>query len=159
MASLYEMTGQAIALYDLLQSEEIDEQTFLDTLEAMGANEKVESYCQIIKQFQNDSDMYKAEIDRVTAKKRAAENAIDRMKTALLNFLRQSGQDKVKAGTFSVWIATSQSVNIIDESKLPQEYKIEQPPKIDKAGIKKAISGGETVEGASIVINEGARIR
>lgn len=159
MASLYEFTAAANELYELLQSEEIDDQTFLDTLEAMGANDKVESYCQIIKQFQNDVEMYKSEIDRVTAKKRAAENAIDRMKNALLNFMKQSGQKKVSAGTFIVSTANSQSVNIIDESKLPKEYLIEQPPKVDKAGIKKAISGGAVIDGAEIVVNEGVRIR
>lgn len=159
MASLYELTEQAIELYDLLQSDDIDEQTFLDTLEAMGANEKVENYCKIIKQFQCDADMYKAEIERVTAKKKSAENAIDRMKTALLNFMKMSGQKKVSAGTFTVSTATSQSVNIIDESKLPQEYLIAQPPKVDKAGIKKAISGGAVIDGAEIIVNEGVRIK
>ena len=49
MATLYELTNQANALYELLQGEEIDEQTFNDTLEAMGAGEKIESYCKIIK--------------------------------------------------------------------------------------------------------------
>lgn len=48
MATLFEMTQQANTLYELLQNEEIDEQIFNDTLEAMGTEEKIESYCQII---------------------------------------------------------------------------------------------------------------
>ncbi len=39
MAALYEMTAQASSLYELLQNEEIDEDVFRDTLEAMGAAE------------------------------------------------------------------------------------------------------------------------
>ena len=67
MATIYELTEQANALYNLLQAEEIDEQTYNDTLEAMGAGEKVESYCKVIKQLQSDAEMYKTEIDRLTA--------------------------------------------------------------------------------------------
>lgn len=39
--TLYELTAQASELYELLQNEEIDEQTFTDTLEAIGTEEKL----------------------------------------------------------------------------------------------------------------------
>ena len=39
------MTAQAQFLYDLLENGEIDAQTLADTLEGLGANEKLESYC------------------------------------------------------------------------------------------------------------------
>lgn len=159
MATLYEMTQNAKYLYELLQAEEIDDQTFNDTLEAMGAAEKVESYCKVIKQLQSDVDMFKGEIDRLTARKKAAENGVDRMKAALLMYLQESGQDKVKAGSFAVSTATTQAVKITDEKAIPCNYLIEQPPKIDKAGIKKAIKDGETINGAELVNNTGVRIR
>lgn len=159
MATLYELTEQANQLYELLQNEIIDEQTFTDTLEGMGVEEKVESYCKIIKQLKADSDMFKAEADRVSAKKKQADNGAERMKKALLEFLIQSGQKKVKAGTFSVTKTSSQAVFISDESSLPVTYLINQPPKVDKAGIKKALKAGEEVSGAEIVTNESVRIR
>lgn len=159
MATLYELTEQAARLYDLLQSEEIDEQTYSDTLEAMETAEKVESYCKIIKQFQNDIEMYKNEVDRLTARKKAAENAVARMKDALLLFMQQTGQSKIKAGTFAVSTATTQAVNITDEKAIPCNYLVEQPPKIDKTSIKKALKDGEAVEGAELINNTGVRIR
>lgn len=159
MSTLYEMTAQACQLYELLQAEEIDEQTFSDTLEAMGATEKIESYCKVIKQLQADADMFKGEIDRLTARKKTAENGVDRMKAALLAFLQYSGQDKVKAGSFAVSTATTQAVNITDESKLPPEWLIAQPAKVDKAGIKKALKDGATIDGAELIENTGVRIR
>lgn len=159
MASLYEMTAQANALYEMLQAEEIDEQTFNDTLEAMGAGEKVEGYCQIIKQLQSDIEMFKSEIDRLQARKRTAENAVDRMKAALLAFLQLSGQDKVKAGSFSVSTATTQAVQITDETLIPCIYLVEQPPKISKDAIKKALKSGEKINGAELINNTGVRIR
>lgn len=159
MATLYEMTAQATALYELLQAEEIDETIFNDTLEAMGAADKVESYCKVIKQLQNDVEMFKAEIDRLTARKKTTERGIDRMKNALLAFLQLSGQDKVKAGTFAVSTATTQAVQITDEGAIPRNYLVEQPPKIDKIGIKNALKAGEEISGAELVKNTGVRIR
>ena len=159
MSTLYEMTQQATELYEMLQAEEIDEQTFSDTLEAMGAGEKIEGYCQVIKQLQADADMFKAEAERIAARKKTAENSIERMKTALLTYLQQTGQAKVKAGTFSVSLAQTKKVNITDETKLPPEYLIEQPAKIDKAGIKKALQEGAEINGAELVLNDGVRIR
>ena len=159
MANLYELTTQAAALYDLLQAEEIDEQTFNDTLEAMGAADKVESYCKIIKQLASDVEMFKTEAERLTYRKRTVENAVERMKNALLAYLQTTGQDKVKAGSFSVYTAKTKSVFITDEKAIPCKYLIEQPPTIDKKRIKAALDAGEEVGGAAIVINTGVRIR
>lgn len=159
MASLFEMTQAASMLYDLLNQDEIDEQTVADTLEAMGADEKVESYCKIIKQLQSDVDMFKTEGDRIAARKKTAENAIERMKAALLNFMNVSNKDKITAGTFTVSTAITKAVNILDESKIPEQYLKPQPAKIDKAEISKALKNGETVSGAELIENKGVRIR
>jgi len=159
MATLYELSATANELYALLQAEEIDEQTFNDTLEAIGTGEKIESYCKVIKQLQGDAEMFKGEIERMTARKKAAENGVERMKAALLMFLQQSGQDKVKAGLFAVSTATSQAVQITNEAAIPCKYLVEQPPKIDKAGIRKALKDGEHVEGAELIENTGVRIK
>lgn len=159
MANLFEMTQAASLLYDLLQNDEIDEQTVNDTLDAMGTDEKVESYCKVIKQLQADTEMFKAEIDRISARKRTAENAIERMRNALLAFMEASKKDKITAGTFTVSTATTKSVNIVDESLIPSEYLILPPVKIDKAEISKALRSGETVKGAELIETKGVRIR
>jgi hypothetical protein len=159
MATLYELTAQANTLYEMLQNEEIDEQTFNDTLEALETDVKVENYCKVIKQFQADAEMFKGEIDRLTARKKTAENAIERMKNALLMFLTATGQEKVKAGSFSVATATTQAVQITDETLIPCAFLVEQPPKIDKIGIKNALKTGTKIDGAVLVDNKGVRIR
>lgn len=159
MGTLYQMTTQASELYELLQGEIIDEQVFLDTLEAIGTGEKIESYCHVIKELQGDLEKFKAEMDRLTARMQPIKNNIERMKNSLLAFLRASGQDKVKAGTFTVSIGTSKGTNILDEALIPTEFKTPQPDKIDKTAIKKAIESGVAVAGAEIIINEGVRIR
>lgn len=159
MPTLYEMTAQASELYELLQGEIIEEDVFFDTLEAIGAEEKIESYCHVIKELQSDFDKFKAEADRIAERMKPIKNNIDRMKESLLSFLKASGQNKVKAGTFAVSIGTSKATNIFDESLIPAEFKIPQPDKVDKTAIKKAIESGGAISGAEIIINESVRIR
>lgn len=157
--TLYSMTNEATKLYDLLSSEEIDEQVFNDTLEAMGTEQKIEDYCTVIRELEADAEKFKAEKERMAKNQKTAENSVKRMKKAMIDFLHATNQDKVKAGTFNVAISRSKSVVINDESLIPENYLIEQPAKIDKSGIRAAIMAGMTITGAELQENEGVRIR
>lgn len=158
MASLYELTQQAAELYGLLSNDEIDDQTFNDTIEAMGTEDKVQDYCRVIKQLQADSDMFAAEIKRLTERKKTADNSVDRMKGALLAYMQASGQPKLKAGTFAVAVSNSQAVNILDENAIPTDF-ITLTPEIEKAKIKEQLKQGVEIPGAELVTNTGVRIR
>ena len=153
------MTEQAQALYEMLQSEEIDEQVYADTLEAIGVDEKLLNYIAVMKNYEADKASITAEIDRLQKKKKSAENAIERMKTAMYNFMKLSGQNKVKAGIFNLRINQSEAVKVINESLIPKQYLKPQPDKIDKTAIKKAIKAGEEVNGADIEIRESVVVR
>lgn len=159
MSTLYEMTANASRLYEMLMTGEIDEQVFNDTLESIGADEKINSYCEIINQFKADVKSLKEEISRLTERKDSCENAIERMKNALDEFMKASGKTKEKTDRFTIYYRNTQSVNIIDEEKLPEEYLIPQPPKIDKKAISAAIKDGEKVAGAELVTKSSINIR
>jgi hypothetical protein len=157
--NLFEMTTSAQALYELLTSGEIDEQTFLDTLEAMGTEEKLESYCKVIRQLEADAEMFKAEKERMAKKQKVAENSIARMKTAIIGYLKAQNTEKASAGTFTVALSTSKAVNITDESKVPVRFLVEQAPKIDRNAIRRELMDGGVIEGCELQINEGIRIK
>jgi hypothetical protein len=157
--NLYEMTTNALALYDLLSVGEIDEQTFNDTLSAMGVEEKLESYCKVIRQLEADAEMFKNEKDRLAQKQKVAENSIARMKSAVTEFLHAQGSTKSSAGIFTVALSTSKAVNIVDESKIPERFLVAQAPKIDKSAIRKELMSGATIEGCELQENEGVRIK
>lgn len=156
---LYEMTVATKQLYELLANDEIDEQTIADTLEAMGVEEKLEGYCQVIRQYEAEKDMLKAEKERIDKKIKVSENAINRMKKAVMEFMKASGSTKSSAGTFTVALSTSKAVNILDESKVPVRFLVEQPPKIDKSAIRQELMSGAEIEGCELQINEGVRIK
>lgn len=159
MATLFELTSAAANLYELLTNGDIDEQAFNDTLEAMGAGEKIENYCKVIRQLEADAEMYKAEKDRLYKKQQATDNAITRMKNALAEFMRVTDTKKCKAGVFNVAISSSKAVNITDEKVIPARFLVEQPPKIDKAAIRAELMAGGEIAGAELKKNEGVRIK
>ena len=157
--NIFEMTVAANQLYDLLTNGEIDEQTFNDTLQAMGTEEKLESYCKVIRQLEADAEMLKAEKERIENKKKTVDNSIGRMKKAVIEFMKASGSTKSTAGTFTVALSTSKATKIVDESLIPKKYFIKQEPKIDKKAILEMLKSGAKVKGCELQINEGVRIK
>lgn len=157
--NLYSMTNAATELYNLLTNGEIDEQTFNDTLASMGTEEKLESYCKVIRQLEADAEACKVEKDYIAKKQKTAENAVARMKGVIADFLHAKDSTKEKAGTFSVSLSESKAVEVIDENKIPAEFLIPQLAKVDKAAIRTKLMAGETVEGCVLKTNEGVRIK
>lgn len=150
MSSLYELTQQAAVLQQMLEDGEIDEQAFKDTLDAMGTGEKVENICKVIRNLEADAEAYKKEKDRLASKQKVAENSVKRLKELLVNYLLTTNAKSLKQGNFKVSLGTSERIKILYEDMIPEEYLTPQPPKIDSAGIKKAIKEGEEIAGATI---------
>ena len=158
--TLYEMTDAARNLKALLEADEIDEQTYNDTLEAIGADDKIDAYCQIIREYEAEITARKSEIERLKAANDRAEKAIDRMKSALDGFMMASGQSKAKTALFFVSYRTSKSVAITDGAKIPERFMtVKTTFTPNKTEIKKFISDGGTVEGAEIVESRNIQIK
>ena len=147
--NLYELTGQALYLQELFMSGDIDEQVVKDTLEAIGANEKIESLCYVLKNLDAFAKSCKEEENKLAEKRKAAENGIARIKDNMLAFLDASMADKVKAGVFTVRIGSTVKTEV-DESAISAEYKIPQPDKIDTARIKADLKEGKEIPGARL---------
>lgn len=149
---LYEMTETAKSLYELLENGEIDEQVVLDTMEAIGASEKLESYCYVQKTLEAEIAAFKAEIERLTARKASLEKQVERMKAAQVDFMLATGQKSAAAGTFKLSIRENKSVDVIDESVIPPEFMTVVPEtrKPDKKAMLAALKNGEQICGAAI---------
>ncbi|OKZ81092.1 MAG: hypothetical protein BHV98_03235 [Clostridium sp. CAG:217_53_7] len=145
MATLYELTGQAAQLMELLEAGEIDEQTVQDTLDSMMVPEKLEDYGMVIRQLTADVEDYKREKEFFADKQRRADNAIKRMKKTL--------------GRFVLTSTSSKSVDVFNLAAVPAEYMQPQPPKVDKQSIRNALLAGETVAGAALIETPGCVIK
>ena len=146
MASIYEITADYLELLDMAEDPEMDPQVFEDTLEAVGGELecKAESYAKVMRQLESDAAGLKAEIDRLTNRRRTIEANVDRMKRALTNCMYATGKTKFKTELFSFGIQKNPaSLHIDCELKdIPKKYLIRQDPKIDKVALKKAILEG-----------------
>ena len=157
--NLYELTQGAFQLQEMLESGEIDEQTFTDTLEAMGVQEKAENICKMIRNLEGKASAYKVEKDRLAKRQSECENGVKRLKDLLLMHLNTLDKAKMDAGLFSITKCATQSANIVDEGSLPECYLTPQPPKVDKKQILDDLKAGVAVAGAELSNTEYLRIR
>lgn len=152
--NLYEINGKIAQLSEMLSEGEIDEEIYQDTLENLGGAVAVEEVIKAIKNKQGEAELFEAEADKFTEKKKKAEKAVDSLKKMLLTYLNNTGKKKEQTTLFTVSKGCSKSANITDESLIPVEYLIEQPAKVDKKAILAALKAGESIQGAEIKESE-----
>lgn len=165
MATLYELTDDYLNLLDMAQDPDCDLEVFKDTLEGLDyeIEDKADGYAKVIRELTARAEGLKAEIERLTNRKKAIETNIDNMKRSLENAMIITGKTKFKTDLFSFGIQKNTPTVIIDEQyieNIPEEYLIEQDPKIDKAKIKEDIKAGKDLDGiAHLEQSESLRIR
>lgn len=147
MASLYELTEDIVILQSMMEDEDVDEQALKDTLEGSeGAfDDKIESYCKVIKNLEADAEALKKESKRLSDKKKVIENNIARMKKAMMDALIVTGKREagglIKAKIQKNGGALPLIVDL-EGADLPEEYrKVEYSA--DGAKIREALDNGE----------------
>ena len=156
---LYELVDAALDLEEQLEAGEMDEQAFTEAIDSIGLDKKIESICGVLRNLEAEAEAFKAEKERLAARERTARNAVDRLKAYLVENVKTLGAKTVKVGTFALSLGKSKSVEVLDATKIPAQYLIEQAPKVDKANISKALKGGIEVPGARLLESEYLRIR
>lgn len=159
MATLYELMESEKQLIELFTDDEIDDQTLNDTIEGLDIGGKLEDYCMVIRQLEADAKAYIEESTYFSNKARKASNGVKRMKNSILNYMQNTNKTKAEAGLFTISTREIKAVNIYNETAIPIEYATPQPPKIDKASIRKALMNGETITGAELQINKSIQIK
>ena len=156
--NLYNLTTNYLHVLEL--AENGDDLT--DTLEALedAIEDKAENTAKVIKQLEANADMLATEIKRLSERKTTAENNAKRLKVYLQEQLEKVGTDKIKGEIFTVAIQNNpQSVDVLDESKIPAAYFIEQAPKLDRKELLAHLKAGETIPGATVKQTRCLRIR
>lgn len=157
MATLYELTGQYLEIYNM----ELDEETKLDTLDSIDweteYETKVENYIKVMKNIDADVEARKAEIKRLTELNKADEKKKDHLKDTLLASMNMTGHERVDTPLFKVSFRKSQAVEV-DETVLPEAYKV-ATWKPDKKLLKEDLKNGLEIIGASLVERKNLSIR
>ena len=151
MSSLYDLTGEFKALYELAINDE-DPQAFLDTLEGLKGELQVKAggYVHVIKQLMMEADECDKVIDAFTAKKATRMNNVNRMKNALIDAMDAAGMDKLAVGEYTLKIANNGGLQPLKiTGDVPDSFtKVIVEP--DNKKIRDALVNGEALEFAHL---------
>lgn len=157
MATLYEMTGQFLDIYNL----ELDEETKLDTLDSIDweteYETKVENYIKVMKNLEADVEARKNEIKRLMELNKADEKKKEYLKDTLSASMILTGHERVDTPLFKVSFRKSQAVEV-DEAVLSEAYKV-ATWKADKKRLKEDLKNGLEIIGASLIERKNLSIR
>ena len=154
MSSLYSINQGIMDCIDMETGEIVD----LDRLHdlQMERGDKIRNIACYIKNLRSDAAQYDEEAKTFAARKKAAQTKAESLTAYLSSMLNG---EKVKDKEYSISWRKSESVNITDDSLLPDTYLVPQPPKVDKAGIKAALKAGTAVTGAELAEKNNIQIK
>lgn len=154
MAHLYEITENLRGLSSIDAEDEGMALAIRDTMQAVQGefDEKAKAVAAVILNMDSDAEAIQAEIDRLTARKKAIANRQDGIKNYLRENMEACGISKITHPLFSITLAKGREIVIIDNpSVIPDELmyvKTEMRP--EKAEILRLLKEGKEVPGAHI---------
>lgn len=162
MATLREYTAEYQMILDLLLDPEADQESLQYALADLGEEieKKADAIAGMISEGNGSSATLKAEIDRLTTKKRAIDNKVDSLKRYLEMCMIATEKTKFKTDLYSFNIQkNAPSVVIapdVDVNAIPEEYVKKE---INKTAVKDALKEGKELKWAILQQTESIRIR
>lgn len=140
-------------LDELLEKEEIDDQTYNDSLDLVKSSiennvDDLTKYSLKLQAQINECDALKKHAD---GHKKRLENKLKRLNNFILFFMENAGINKLNGSVSEIKTTSSNYVDIYDMSKIPEEYMIRTANVTpDKNKIKEMIKSGTEIAGAKI---------
>lgn len=163
---LYELANDYLALLQAIENDEIPEECIADTLEAIkGEIEiKADNIACMLKNTEAEIKAFKEEEARLAERRKVKEGVYESCKKYLSDMLLRANVLNVETTRNRIGFRKSEAVEI-DESFVAWA-KEECPclltyaePKANKTEIKKALKGGQSIEGAKLVVNQNIQIK
>ena len=151
---LYEINNEILACIDM-ETGEIIAPEKLETLQ-MDRHEKLRNIAFVALNAAADAKAYEEQEKKFAARKKAAKATVEWAKATLAAEL---GGQKMKEPEFTISYRKSEAVEVADEAAVPDEFRIPQPDKIDKAALKAALKNGAVISGAQIVERQNIQIK
>lgn len=164
MSTLYELTGNRLALQNKLKMLNFDEDTVLDTIEANSSDiaDKITDYGYVIRNRTSFADSMTAEIERMTARRDAELKRIAAIEKWLLDSMIACNFMKVEAPAFTISVQNNpQKVEVLDEKQIPGDYWSTPEPKPPVAAPNKRLILATLKDGFDVpgcVMTQSARL-
>lgn len=178
MASLYDIDARLRILEEYMVDEEtgevLSEEEFYKKLDEvqMALNEKIENTMCFYKNLMADVEAFKAEEEKIKARRKVKENLAERLKKRINDYITYQytdedgivnieNQNQWKFETPKVKLSYRKSEKVeADIDVIPKKYinkKIEYS--VDKTAIKNAIKNGAKVKGAQLITNVNLQVK
>lgn len=152
MGTLFQIAGEFEELYSLATQEQLDEDLFNGTLEALTGELEVKGagYVAVINQLDMEAKKAKELSDAFKLKAETRVNAIGRMKDALKIAMDRIGTDKIDTGDFTIKLQKNGGKQpMIVDGEVPNDFlKVIYEP--DKDKIRKALEDGSELSFAHL---------
>jgi hypothetical protein len=165
MTKLYELTEAYVELLSQIEDceTEAEEEQIIIMLNQISDDiaRKADAIARMVRNLTAESDGYEAEIKRMQKRKRTTDNMIQRLKDHIMFSMGIAGANELHT-TIGKWRLQKNPPKavVLDESKIPEEYFVEQPPKLMTSLIlQNWRDTGEIPDGCDIVQTEGVRFR
>ena len=154
MATLYEIDQAILDCVDMETGEIIDIEK-LDQLQ-MDRERKVENTALYIKNLLSDAAAIKEEKDKLAERQRVCEGKARRLKEYLSEYL---AGEKFKTPKVAISYRRSESVNVSDIWKIPEEYLKYKDPEPNKTAIKAVLKSGGEIPGVQLIETQNIQIK
>ncbi|QHW36821.1 siphovirus Gp157 family protein [Staphylococcus ursi] len=161
MSNLFDLNQNELTILEMLENEELSFDDVKDTLDAIQDEQKrkYDSMQKMVLSLKGDVNTLKERETALNKRRKSYENKIKSLQNYMLESMKFKGETNFKTQEFTYFIRKSDLTQIDDESAIPDKYKVEQAPKINKTQIKKDIKAGIEVKGASLIENESLGVR
>lgn len=163
--TLYELTGHYGALFAALdQAGDPEEQAkLLAEIDQVNQSigDKAEAYTRAMLNISADINAMAVEINRLTHRRKALESRIESLKNGLMNAMKVAGAGKLST-SIGTWVlaVNPPSVEVTDLDKVPKEFLVSQPPKVDARKVLAVYKAtGEIFDGVEIRRKESVRLK
>lgn len=165
MTKLYELTEAYVELLSQIEDceTEAEEEQIIIMLNQISDDiaRKADAIARMVRNLTAESEGYDVEIKRMHKRKKTTDNMIQRLKDHIMFSMGVAGASELHT-TIGKWRVQKNPPKavVLDESKIPEEYYIEQPPKLMTSLILQHWRDtGEIPDGCDIVQTEGVRFR
>ena len=152
--NLYEINAEILSGMDMETGEGLDSEK-LDSLH-IALEDKLENISLWIKNLEADATAFKTEKEAFADRQRAAENKVASLKRYLSDFL--DGR-KFETKRVKVSFRKSESLELSEDAKIPEEFLKYKEPEVNKAELKKAVKAGLKLEGVQLVQKQNISIK
>ena len=163
--ALYQIGDEYLTDLALLESMEIDDQTFYDTLEGLSGDFESKSIA-VVMYAQNlmaSANAIDDAIMRMMDRSKAIKKKSDRMKQYLLENMQRTGITKIESPYFLISVRNNPESVVVDaEILIHSDYLVYADipaPTVDKKKIKAAIQAGEIIAGVHLERKQSLQIK